>query len=52
MDTGIRKFGIAAAVTAGAIGAGRFDIALAAFCVYTAANVVLKLFGKAPEPTA
>lgn len=49
MDTGTRKFGIAAVVASGALAAGRFDIALATFCVYTTANVVLKLFDKAPE---
>lgn len=49
VDTGTRKFGLAAGVAGAAVGAGRFDIALAVFCVYTAANVCLKLFGKTPE---
>lgn len=49
MDTGFRKAGLAAAVAGAAVGAGRFDIALATFCVYTAANIILKLFGKTPE---
>lgn len=49
MDSGFRKAGLAAAVAGASVGAGRFDIALATFCVYTVANVCLKLFGKDPE---
>lgn len=49
MDTGVRKFGIAALVASGAVAADRFDVALAVVVVYTAANIVLKLAGKEPE---
>jgi len=49
MDTGVRKFGIAALVASGAVAADRFDVALAVFAVYTVANVVLKMFNKEAE---
>ena len=49
MDTGNRKFGLAAIVAGGAVAAGEFTIAVLVFAVYTVANVVLKLLDAEPE---
>lgn len=48
-DTGVRKFGIALGLVTGAAAAGKWEYAMAAFALYTLANVVLKLAGKPPE---
>ena len=49
MDTGTRKFGIAALVAGSLVGAEQYTLAVVVFCVYTAANVILKFFGKEAE---
>ena len=43
MDTGNRKYGLAALLVGGAVTAGEWYVALGAFVLYLAANVYLRV---------